>query len=463
MNHNLAWAWNDGASGPATPDVQFYSTAAPEFLFGADAAEIVIQARAIRRCVGLTWTVARSSFVEPFRNGRGEPSPNGTFVLRIPTAGLHPGFYDVRVRVDTGMGKPLEGICAFGYRAADMPIVDSRPANFRAFWEKGVASLKELRLEPQEGEHKIFTHAEISEYNLKSACLPGEFDPEGRVAEKVESFKVSFNGPGGKRVYGWVAKPEGAGPFPVMLVLPGGGANARPRPLDQARHGFLAMDIQIHGQDVDLEKYAVPPGYYDNCTFDPIEDFYFYNVYLRSVQAVNYLLSRPDADPKQVVLVGGSQGGRLGITTAALDSRVTAVVAAIPANSNCPYSDWAKECNGEWARTPDDGWRRVPPREQKRSNGMDRAGPPVLPDTAENRCMPYYDAMNFAQDVKCPVYMNMGMIDGVSTPPGVYSIYKRLGTADKTLVPLPGMGHDWSAEFDRRAYRWLAKLRAAKR
>jgi len=464
MNHNLPWAYNDGASDPATPDVQFYSPTAPEFLFGADATEIVIHARAIRRCVGLTWTVARSAFAEPFRSGRGEPLPNGTFVLRIATGGLHPGFYDVRVRIDTGMGKPLQGICAFGYRADDMPMVDTRPADFRAFWEKAVASLKKLRLEPQESEHKVFTHDEISEYNLKSACLPGEFDPEGRVVEKAESFKVSFNGPGGKRVYGWVAKPEGAGPFPVMLVLPGGGVTPRPRPLDHARHGFLAMDIQIHGQDVDLEKekYAVPIGYYDNFMFEPIENYYYRDVYLRAVQALNYLLSRADADQKRVVVVGGSQGGRLGITTAALDSRVTAAVVAIPANSNCPYGDWAKECSGDWAWTPDGGWRKVPPREQKRSAGMDRAGPPIPPDTAENRCMPYYDAMNFAPDVKCGVFMNMGMIDPVSTPSGVYAIYKRLGAADKAMVPLPGMAHDWSAEFDRRAYRWLARLRAAK-
>jgi hypothetical protein len=28
-------------------------------------------------------------------------------------------------------------------------------------------------------------------------------------------------------------------------------------------------------------------------------------------------------------------------------------------------------------------------------------------------------------------------------------------TADKAMVPLQGLGHDWSAEFDRRAWRWL--------
>ena len=69
--------------------------------------------------------------------------------------------------------------------------------------------------------------------------------------------------------------------------------------------------------------------------------------------------------------------------------------------------------------------------------------------------MGYYDAMNFAPGIKCPVLMNAGLIDPVSNATGVFSIYNRLGTSDKTMIPLPGLGHDWSAEFDRRAWRWL--------
>ena len=63
--------------------------------------------------------------------------------------------------------------------------------------------------------------------------------------------------------------------------------------------------------------------------------------------------------------------------------------------------------------------------------------------------------MNFAPDIHCPVLMNAGLIDPVSPPFSVWAVYNRLASKDKTIVPLPGLAHDWSAEFDRFAWRWL--------
>ena len=51
----------------------------------------------------------------------------------------------------------------------------------------------------------------------------------------------------------------------------------------------------------------------------------------------------------------------------------------------------------------------------------------------------------------------MGMIDPISTATGSHALWRRLGSHNKQLVILPGMAHDWSAEFDRQAWRWLEK------
>jgi cephalosporin-C deacetylase len=165
-------------------------------------------------------------------------------------------------------------------------------------------------------------------------------------------------------------------------------------------------------------------------------------MYLGAVQAVNYLLSRGDVDKRRVAAVGGSQGGRLSVTTAALHPQVKAIIPAIAHYGNVPYLKWAEASN---AATPQE-------------DGMDMAGPPPLPDTPENKCCAYYDVMNFAPDVKCPVLMNAGLVDPVSLASGVFAIHQRLGSKDKWMIPLPGLGHDWSAEFDRRAWRWLDKV-----
>ncbi len=448
MEMNMAVPFSSKMSGPAVPELAFYSKQSDNLLFPGDA-DVEIRCRAGLRCVGLKYEVRRNTFATPFLSGEAEALPGNIFLIHIPAAKLpYAGFYDVWTDLDAGEAKPIRSACTFGWRVDELKVRDSRPADFDAFWAKGKAELAKIPLDPSVGPFTSFQGKEIDAYNLASAGIPGDYDPTGHKTEAVEAAKVSFAGAEGTRVYGWLAKPIGSGPFPAMLVLPGAGFSARPMPLEHARHGYLALDIQVHGQDVDLPgEYPKLPGYYDHFTFDPPEAYYYHHIYLNALQALNYLASRPDVDPRRIVVVGGSQGGRLTVAMGALDSRVAAIVPAIAHHGNVPYTWWSDACNQAAKEAQKTGG--VP------DNGMSTEIPPLPPDTAEQKCLPYYDTMNFAPDVQCPVLMNSGLIDGVSPPTSVFAIYHRLGSADKTLIPLPGLGHDWSSEFDRRAWRWL--------
>jgi cephalosporin-C deacetylase-like acetyl esterase len=436
MELNLNLPWSTKMSPPAVLELQFYSPQSDDMLFGA-VKEVEIRCRAGVHPVGLKYAVSRNCMSTPFIQGDAEALPANTYVIKVPTEKLYPGFYDVKVWLDTGEAKAIEGINVFGYQIEKMKVRETRPADFADFWNKGKAVLKTIPLDAQAGEMKTFKGKEIDAYNLAQACLPGDYDPKGHKTEEVEACKVSFASVNGLRVYGWLAKPKGEGPFPAMLVLPGGGIAPRPMPLEHARHGYVSLDIQIHGHDVDIKEYPKVPGYYDNFTFEPVEKFYYHTVYLNALQAINYLVSRPDVDKQKIVLVGGSQGGRLSVVLAALDERVAAVAPAIAHNGNVVYTQWAEACG------------------KAGKDGMDMEIPPVPADTPEQKCLPYYDVMNFAPNVKCPALMNIGLIDPVSLPTGVWAIYQRLGSRDKRIILLPGMAHDWSAEFDRQAWRWL--------
>jgi cephalosporin-C deacetylase-like acetyl esterase len=448
MNLNLACPWGDACSPPQTPYLSFHGTGSEDLLF-TSGRKIELVCQAGLRSVALRWTLHRNMVATPFREGLAEPLPANRYVISIPTAGLHPGFYDLRVTLDSGMEntekealkqRPVRGVCTFGWKADKMAIADARPADFKAFWDEAKAKLAKIPLDAREGSMQSFGPKEINDYNVTSACLPPDYDPVGHKVETVESCKVDFAGPDGGRVYGWLARPEGKGPFPAMLVLPGAGFAARPRPLEHARHGYVALDVQIHGQDVDLKDYPKIPGYYDNAVFEPASAYYYYNVHLRCLQAVNYLLSRPDVDPKRLVVVGGSQGGRLGVVVAGLDVRVRAVVSCIANSPNQPHRRWVAGCNAAG------------------ETGMDLAGAPIPGADAESRCSAYYDPMNFAPDAQCPTLFNAGLIDPVSPAYSVFAAYHRWGGKEKTMVALDGHGHDWSAEFDRRAWRWLERL-----
>ena len=356
MNLNLAVPWNDKCSPPQTPFLAFYSPQSAEMLFtpqilGPREQSLEFICQAGLRSVGMTWSLHRNMVIKPFRTGKAEALPANRFRIRVACQDLPPGFYDLKVVLDTGMEtkdakvakdkRPVTGVCGFGWRAGEMPVQDTRPADFTAFWERARARMAAIPLDARkETPMATFDRAQINAYNLSSACLPGDYDRDGHKVEEVESCKISFAGPDGGRVYAWLAKPKGPGPFPAMLVLPGAGFGARPRPLEHARHGYLAIDIQIHGQDVDLPQYPQLPGYNDGFKFEPVEAYYFYNVHLRVMQAVNYLASRKDVDARRIVAVGGSQGGRLSVVIAGLDHRIAAAIPCIANSPNYPHLHW---------------------------------------------------------------------------------------------------------------------------
>lgn len=463
LEHNLAVPWGDRCSPPMNPFISFRSPQSEDMLFSSGT-RIDIICQVNLRASAVRWTLHRNMVDTPFRSGSAAGLPANRFAIAIDTAGLHPGFYDLRIAVDSGPAKddrdvivrrPTTGICTFGWKPAEMAVSDTRPADFDAFWARARAQIDAVPLAPEEGPVQVFGPAEINAYNTLGACLPPDFDPEGHRSESVASNKVSFGGPDGGRVHGWLARPvEGAGPFPAMLILPGAGINPRPRPLEHARHGYVALDIQIHGLEVDLKEYPRLPGYFDGQVYEPVDAYYYYKVHQRCIQAITYLLSRPDVDPTRIVVVGGSQGGRLSTVVAGLDRRVRAAVPAIAHFANQPYLRWAARCNG----MSDLGGPRDPAR--KPVDGMDLAGGPPLAGDATERCLAYYDPMNFAPSIACPIMFNVGMIDGVSPPSGVFAIYNRIPGQAKSMIALDGLGHDWCAEFDRRAFRWLDRVLA---
>jgi cephalosporin-C deacetylase len=66
----------------------------------------------------------------------------------------------------------------------------------------------------------------------------------------------------------------------------------------------------------------------------------------------------------------------------------------------------------------------------------------------------YFDVLNFAPRITCPVLMNAGLVDTVSAPTTVQAAYLAL-KGPKEIMWCPNIGHAWSPAFDRYAWHWL--------
>lgn len=438
MNVNLARSYDSEPSPPRVEGVSFYAPGADDFMFTPDRGAPVIVCLPHKRALRFDWSVHHNLVKAPLLSGSADPRLDNSGSIALPVDALPPGFYDLRVKVVLSRDKFVESVTTFGWRAGEMPVHRVEPPDFDAFWKNAVASLDAIPPKPEVKLEQVLRGPMIDAYNLAYAAIPENYDPAGARFSEVEVYRVTFAGHAGKPVHGWFTKPAGEGPFPTLLILPGAGNNPRPAPVEHARHGYAALDIQVHGNPVDAPAYE-PVG--DDTSRDPLQRIH-YPIYLNALQGARVARMLPGADPRRFAVLGGSQGGRLTTVVAALDPAVRAAIPCITHYAYRPWNRWVAKLNLDLKNGAEHFSGEQP-------------SPRINPSDA------YLDVANFATRVKAPVLMNMGLTDPISPATGVWSVY--LGLAGpKEIIPLPNTAHDWSPAFDRRAWHWLeARLRLA--
>ncbi len=330
-----------------------------------------------------------------------------------------PGFLRCIVTIDRD-GRSYRGLATAGFSPEKIAPTQTEPADFDEFWTKAKAQLAALPLD------------------ARLTPLPEESN------EKIEVFQVSLQNVGtaparASRFYGILCVPRGDGPFPAMMVPPGAGIRRLTGEKGWAERGFITLQVGVHGVPVTLpnELYASLGGAiggYATLNLDHRDRYYFRRVFLGCLRANDYLVSHPKWDGKNLVDFGGSQGGFLSIVTAALDPRVTALVAAFPAY--CDVTGYTHDRAGGWP-----GMRFL-------ADSAEPARDTKLATTA------YYDAVNFARRLKVPGHYGWGYNDETCPPTSMFSAYNVI-TAPKTLAIFKAMGHPRVPGLTTAEHDWL--------
>lgn len=139
-----------------------------------------------------------------------------------------------------------------------------------------------------------------------------------------------------------------------------------------------------------------------------------------AVRAIDFVASRPQTDPRNIVVEGGSQGGALTLVAASLDSRVAAAAPFVPVLSDFPdYFEIVE-------------WPKAPVMEEAARRGIDR--------DSLYRMLSYFDVKNFVEHIRCPVLMGFGLQDDVCPPHTNFAGYNNIRTAKRWEV-FPRSGH----------------------
>jgi dienelactone hydrolase len=134
------------------------------------------------------------------------------------------------------------------------------------------------------------------------------------------------------RIFAYFAKPEGAGPFPALVLVHGGGGKAfREWAEHWAKRGYAALAMDLAGNGPSGRLPDGGPGQGDEVKFrdftgDEARDMWTYHAVAAVIRGHSLLLARPEIDAGRTALTGISWGGYLTCITAGLDHRFKAAV-----------------------------------------------------------------------------------------------------------------------------------------
>lgn len=321
---------------------------------------------------------------------------NGRGVIAIGTL-KEPGFLDLRLTSTINNKKYLHHM-KVGFSPEKLKPYTKNPADFDAFWQQ---NLKEARKTP-----------------VSVTCKKAE----QYSTNKVEAFLLNIKTDKRHSIYAYLTKPQKAGKYPVVLCPPGAGIKTIKEPMRNlfyAENGFIRMEMEIHGLNPEMtdqqfkeitRAFDHENGYLTN-GLDNRDNYYMKHVYVACVRAIDYLTSLQEWDGKNVFVQGGSQGGALALITAGLDSRITACVANHPA-----LADMAGYLDHRAGGYP----------HFNRMNNM------LTREKVET--MAYYDVVNFARRITCPVYLTWGFNDNTCPPTTSYIVWNLITAPKESLI-----------------------------
>ena len=329
-------------------------------------------------------------------------SPNSQ--TNIPFVLNEPG--SVFCTVSQGNGFGIAGVV---FSPLDIQPLESEPTDFDAFWNARKAELAAVPINPQVSFYSDHAYATTHQFNL------GNID--------------------GRKVYGYITIPDGAGPFPAIITMPSFGNDAnlvQPEVTVAERGGVISVALSI----LNVPPNQVDPaGYTPDIINDPEGIFYKYAM-LAGFRAIDYLFTRPDFDGENVGVVGVSQGGGLAILLAGLDDRVKLLACSNPSHGEHTGLKYDKAS--------------AFPYYIKQSRQL--VGTPTH-EAQTIAASKYYDAIYCANRYDGPAYFLTGLLDDVNPPATVFASFNQLKGSkvmyhSRDLNHLQNPNEYWSGRFD---------------
>jgi len=283
----------------------------------------------------------------------------------------------------------------------------TRPPDFDEFWGAIMAEAAAIPLNP------AMAHVPL------------------RSTDEVDVYEIHYDSLDGLRIAGWYCVPKESylpPPYPALLLVPGY-ISEPTLPKSWAKMGNAAVGVAPRGK-LRSNRYYNPgyPGLLVNNVVDR-HTYSYRGFYVDAARALDFVLSRPEVDRTRIGVHGSSQGGALTVTTAALRRDVVTCGAA-GAPYLCGFMDAAALTRSWPYEEINDYLRLYPEREGQVRETLN-----------------YFDGINFAPLIRCPMLVYIGLNDDVCPPETGHALYSAM-TCPKELHTYPRCAHDSGAYWE---------------
>lgn len=312
----------------------------------------------------------------------------------------------------------------------DMPLADlksyqgtnPRPADFDAFWERGLAEMHALPLDFE--------------------LVPAAFQHPA-----ADCFHLYFNGVGGARIHAKFLKPKTlTTPAPAMLMFHGYSMNAGDW-LDKIGYvsaGFIVAALDCRGQGGLSEDTGGVKGWTLNGQFvrgldDAPEKMTFRQIYLDTAHLARIVMALPEVDEKRVGATGASQGGGLTLACAALEPRIKRAAPIYPFLSDYKRV-WEIDLDKNAYDELQTYFRRFDPRHEREDEIFTKLG--------------YIDVQHLSPRIQAEVLLTVGLRDQICPPSTQFAAYNKI-TSPKTADLYPEYAHEHLPECGDRIFTFM--------
>jgi cephalosporin-C deacetylase len=315
----------------------------------------------------------------------------------------------------------------------DMPLeelrnyqgINPRPADFDAFWDRGLA--------------------EIDILDPKVELKPADFE-----TSFADCFHLTFNGLGGARLHAKYLRPKMfSGPKPAVLMFHGYGWNSGDwsDKLGYVAQGFSVAALDCRGQGGSSEDKggvtgSTLSGHIIRGLDDPPERMLFRLIFLDTVQLARVVMNMAEVDETRLAAVGGSQGGGLAVACAALEPRIKLAAVLYPFLSDYRRV-WEIDLATDAYAELHEYFRRFDPLHERETQIFEKLG--------------YIDVQHLSSRIRAETLWGSCLMDTVCPPSTQFAAYNKIEGKKKMLI-YPDYGHETPPGYQDNVFQFLQWL-----